>query len=70
MVKTGSYVAGLRLRIRSDPDLFGWIRILKFFTGSYSGYVKLYKKLSFYTFSGEFFNFSGKKINIKISQEI
>ena len=42
--------AGLRIRIRiqSDPDLFGRIRIWKIFTGSgsyrYFGYVKLYKQ--------------------------
>ena len=66
-----------------DPVRFGpYLPVQKIFTGSvsrsesYSGYVKLYKqgqnlkKMSFYTFSGEFFYFSGKKINIKIPEEI
>ena len=28
-----------------DPDLSSWIRIRKIFTGSYPGYVKLYKQI-------------------------
>ena len=60
------------LRIRSDPETL--------FTGSgsYPGYVKLYKQeqnlykiyLVFFTFSGGFFHFVGKKSYITKSEGI
>ena len=47
-VLLAEFRSGLRIRIWSDPDLFGWIRsrIRTIFNGSYwySGYVKLYKQ--------------------------